>query len=130
MQLLLDTHVFLWAAADLKRLTTPVRTALQDAANDVFVSAAAAWEIALKYSRGKLPLPNPPAIWTSSRIQKLGFTELSVGVAHASAIATLPNHHGDPFDRLMVAQAQVEGLTLVTADADVLKYPVKLLDAR
>lgn len=130
MQLLLDTHVFLWAAADLKRLTTPVRIALQDAANDVFVSAAAAWEIAIKYSLGKLPLPSPPAIWTSSRIQKLGFTELPVRVAHASATATLPNHHGDPFDRLMVAQAQVEGLTLITADADVLKYPVKLLDAR
>jgi PIN domain nuclease of toxin-antitoxin system len=130
MKLLLDTHVFLCSAVDSKRLSKRLLEALQDTANDVYVSSAAAWEIAIRFNRGKLPLPLSPAVWTSSRIAKLGFKELAISVAHASAVSSLPQHHADPFDRLMVAQAQLEGLTLVTADTAVLRYPVKLLDAR
>ena len=130
MRLLLDTHVFLWCAMDSGRLPQNVRDAVEDPGNDVYVSSAAAWEIAIKFDLGKLPLPTSPVLWTPSRIEKLGFKELPVSVDHACAVSSLPAHHADPFDRLMIAQAQLEGLTLVTADKAVLTYPVKLLDAR
>ena len=129
MRLLIDTHVFLWTAADPEKLGKAVRTVLEDRANEVFVSAAVAWEIAIKYPRD-LALPAPPASYVPARTASLGFKSLPISQAHALAVSGLPEYHRDPFDRIMIAQAQVEGLTLVTADAECLKYPVNLLAAR
>ena len=130
MRLLLDTHVFLWAATAPKKMAASAFDAIVHLENEVYVSAVAAWEIAIKHSLGKLQLPMAPASWLAGRIRQLGFSELAVSVEHAVAIGQLPMHHADPFDRLLIAQAQVEGLTLVTADPQILRYRVKALDAR
>lgn len=127
--LLLDTHVFLWAAAAPERLCAEIRTLVEDPRNDVAISAAVAWEIAIKHALGKLTLPLAPAVYVPARIATLGFRELPITHAHALAVCTLPNHHNDPFDRIMIAQAQVEGVSLVTVDENVLKYPVHALRA-
>ena len=129
MRLLLDTHVFLWAAAEPERIAPTVRALITDGANEVFVSAAVAWEIAIKHALGKLTLPIAPAVYVPARLATLGFIELPISAAHALAISGLPNHHNDPFDRIMIAQAQVEGMTFVSADQDALAYPVHALKA-
>lgn len=127
--LLLDTHAFLWSAAEPERLASEARSAIEDSRNEIFVSAAVAWEIAIKHALGKLTLPLAPAVYVPARVNALGFNPLPITIAHALAVSALPNHHNDPFDRIMVAQAQVEGLTFVTADEHALKYPVQTLRA-
>lgn len=129
MRLLLDTHVFLWAAANPSLLTETAREAIEDNANDVFVSAAVAWEIIIKYQAGRLSLPLQPATYVPARMSALGFTPLPFTQEHALAVASLPSTHADPFDRMMIAQAQFEGLTLVTRDAASLTYPVRTIKA-
>jgi PIN domain nuclease of toxin-antitoxin system len=129
VRLLIDTHVFLWAAAETSELSQEALTSLEDPANDVYLSAAVAWEIALKYSKGQLALPLVPALYVPSRMRALGLLELSISRDHALVSADLPPIHADPFDRIMIAQAQVEGLTFVTRDAHALRYPVHTLKA-
>lgn len=129
MRLLLDTHAFLWAASDPAQLDPGAREAVQDAANEVFVSAAAAWEIAIKIALKKLSIPGDPGVWFLARVGSLGFGHLDVTASHALAVNSLPDIHNDPFDRIMIAQAQVEGLTLVTRDPRTKKYPVRVLPA-
>ena len=129
MRLLLDTHAFLWAAADPERLARPARAAIEDAGNDVYVSAAVAWEIAVKASLGKVTLPGDPSSWFPARVRSLGFQPLPILPEHALALNALPAHHRDPFDRLLVAQAQLEGLYLVTRDPNIRKYSVQILPA-
>jgi PIN domain nuclease of toxin-antitoxin system len=129
MRLLLDTHAFLWATGKPALLSPAARDAVSDRANDVYVSAAVAWEIAIKAGRGKLRLPMGPATFVPSRIAALGFTSLPISLDHALAVAALPATHADPFDRILIAQAQFEGLTLVTRDATMLSYPVQTLEA-
>ncbi len=94
------------------------------------VSAASVWEIAIKSSIGRLRLKDPLDVWMQSALEAHGFATLSVTVAHAAAVAALPPHHGDPFDRLLIAQARLERLTLMTADAAFDDYDVPVLDAR
>ncbi|MDQ2679833.1 MAG: type II toxin-antitoxin system VapC family toxin [Candidatus Eremiobacteraeota bacterium] len=130
MRYLLDTHIFLRAAADPHKLPDSVIAVIKDTLNEVYLSAVAAWEIDIKYALKKLPLPIEPATFVPSRMRTLGFLELPLRTQHALAVSSLPNHHTDPFDRVMLAQAQVEGMTFVTADKLVLKYPCLLLDAR
>ena len=125
-RLLVDTSVLLWALSGSPRLGDDVREALADASNDVFVSAASIWEIAIKRASGRLRAPSHLA----DSIEAAGFTELPVDSFHAELAGNLPKHHGDPFDRMLVAQAQVEGLTLVTADANIPRYAVRTLAAR
>ena len=125
MLLLLDTHAFLSWNADDSALGEIARDAIAEGNNIVFVSAATAWEIATKRKSGKLDAPGDIAEW----IQKNGFTDLAIDVEHAILSAELPRHHRDPFDRLLVAQASIEGLTLVTSDAEIVKYDVQTLDA-
>jgi len=127
MRLLLDTHAFIWSASSPKRLARAARSAIEDPANEVFVSAAVAWEIAIKHAMGKIELPAAPASWLPTRVQQLGFASLPITQQHVLATASLPAYHRDPFDRVMIAQAQVEGLTLVSGDARVLQYPVHVL---
>jgi PIN domain nuclease of toxin-antitoxin system len=122
---LLDTHAFLWWLQDDPRLGAGARRAVEKPENLVFVSAASAWEIALKRALGKLKAPGDIGEWIDGN----SFTRLSIEIEHAAAAAELPPHHADPFDRLLVAQAQLEGLTLVAGDDRIERYDVALLDA-
>jgi PIN domain nuclease of toxin-antitoxin system len=130
LRLLLDTHVFLWAAAEPERLSISAREAIEHKENQVYVSAATGWEIAIKHAIGRLVLPVDPSAYVPGRIRSLGFDELPIAMSHTLAASQLPPHHADPFDRILVAQAQVEGLTLASADPLVLRYPVSTLQAR
>ena len=125
MKLLFDTHAFLWWLNDDERLGSGARQAIESGENLVYVSAATAWEIALKRAAGRLEAPGDVAEW----IEQSAFSDLPIGVEHAVASAELPQHHKDPFDRLLVAQARAEGLTLVARDADIAKYDVEIVDA-
>ncbi|MBA2280394.1 MAG: type II toxin-antitoxin system VapC family toxin [Acidimicrobiia bacterium] len=126
MRLLLDTHVFLWANAQPGRLGT-ARPLLEDERNELLVSAASSWEIAIKFGLGRLPLPEPPARWVPSRLRALGATALPVEHAHALAVGELPALHRDPFDRLLVAQATMLGIPIVTGDETIARYEVEVI---
>jgi PIN domain nuclease of toxin-antitoxin system len=125
VNLLLDTNAFLWWLDDSQKLGPKARVAIEDEGNLVFVSAATAWEIAVKRASGKLEAPGTIANW----IEANGFVELPIEVAHATASAELPKHHRDPFDRLLIAQAQLEAMTLVARDDEMDRYDVRILDA-
>ncbi|WP_300007668.1 type II toxin-antitoxin system VapC family toxin [Pseudonocardia sp.] len=129
MRYLLDTHVWLWLQSDTARVPDSVRTRLADPASTVLLSSVSSWEIAIKFARGKLPLPEPPATYVPTRMYRDAITALPVSHAHALHVATLPHHHSDPFDRLLIAQAQLEGIPLVTADRRIPRYDVEVLPA-
>jgi PIN domain nuclease of toxin-antitoxin system len=118
VRILLDTHVFLWAVAGAASLKRAARKTIEDA-DVVFVSAASIWEVAIKASLGRIDA-DPDLL--AAAIATSGFVELPVTSVHAAAVARLPKHHGDPFDRLLVAQAITEPLHLLTADRVLLKY--------
>ena len=124
MELLLDTHAFLWWLADDPRLGPRTREAIAAPGNEVFVSAATAWEIAIERASGALEAPGEIAEW----LEQAAFSALPVEVAHVVAAAGLTKHYNEPFDRLLVAQAQLEKLTLVTRPDDVAAYDVRVLD--
>lgn len=130
MRLLLDTHVWLWLRTEPGRLEEPALKLVEDPGTDLYLSAASAWEIAIKYRLGKLPLPRSPAEYVPERMRTSGTLPLAVEHAHAVHVASLPLHHRDPFDRLLVAQAQVERMRLVTADPAFEAYDVEVLKAR
>ena len=127
MRLLLDTHCWLWLQTAPGRLPSDLLETLAAPSSRRYLSAASAWEIAIKHALGKLPLPDPPAIYVPDRMRLSGFEGLAVTHAHALAVAVLPPHHRDPFDRILVAQARGEGLTLVTADAALEPYDVSMV---
>lgn len=126
MRFLLDTHVWLWTLTAPERLDRDTRRLLEDPANQLLLSAASCWEIAIKYRLGKLALPESPARFIPPRLVRDGITELPIQHHHALAVADLPEHHNDPFDRLLVAQALIERLTLVSADRTLAPYRVDL----
>ncbi len=126
MELLLDTHAFLWWMNDDSSLGPKARAAITDGGNGVLISAASAWEIAVKRAAGKLDAPGDIAEWITTN----GFDDLPITVEHGIASAELPRHHSDPFDRMLVAQATLEGLTLVAHDQEIDKYEVATIDAR
>jgi PIN domain nuclease of toxin-antitoxin system len=123
MRLLLDSHILLRLDSDPNLVPAFQREVIADCANEVFVSAATAWELGIKQSNGKLILSKP----VSEQRMQFGFLELPITFAHAEFAATLPLLHRDPFDRMLVAQAIVEQMVLVTADSQLSGYPVKLL---
>ena len=125
MRLLLDTHVLLWSLADPRKMKGRTREALEDAQNDVFVSAVSGWEIAVKRALGKLEAPDD----LEGVLRERAFTPLSLTFHHAEQAGALPPHHGDPFDRMLVAQAQAEGLVLVTRDARITLYGIRTMTA-
>jgi PIN domain nuclease of toxin-antitoxin system len=129
MKLLLDTHVWLWALHAPERLSDEARRLIARRENVVYLSAVSAWEIAIKFGLGRLRLPVPPEEYVPSRMADLGMETLPIEQAHALRVASLPRHHRDPFDRLLVAQAQVERLTLVTADPEIRLYDVETVAA-
>jgi len=116
VRLLLDTHAFLWLVSADRRLPVPARRAILDPGNDRCLSMASVWEIAIKASRGKLRLDVPLHDLIDSEATANGISLLALEKRHAIAVATLPSHHRDPFDRLLVCQALAEELTLVSAD--------------
>jgi PIN domain nuclease of toxin-antitoxin system len=124
---LLDTHVWLWLQTTPERIRDEVVDLLADRGNTLLLSAASSWEIAIKYRLGKLPLPEPPAEYVPERMRLSGVTALQVEHAHALRVADLPEHHGDPFDRLIVAQAQSLNVAIVTADRQFGAYEVETL---
>jgi PIN domain nuclease of toxin-antitoxin system len=124
---LLDTHVWLWLQTTPERLPDHVRELLADPANTLLLSAASSWEIAIKYRLGKLPLPQPPAEYVPDRMRLSGVTSLPIEHMHALRVADLPDHHDDPFDRLIVAQAQELRIPVVTADRQLSAYPVDVV---
>ncbi len=126
MRLLLDTHVFLWLQSAPERLGERLDL-VTDTRNELTVSAASSWEIAIKCEIGRLQLPEEPDRYVPSRIRMIGARALPIEHSHALAVAGLPALHRDPFDRLLVAQAQLEGLTILTADEALARYPVASL---
>lgn len=126
---LIDTHVWLWMQTDPGRLSDDTRAVVHDVRNTLLLSAASTWEIAIKYRLGKLPLPEPPTSYVPDRMRRSGTAALPVEHAHTLRTAELPDHHRDPFDRVLVAQAQLLGLTIITADPQLSAYDVALLAA-
>jgi len=122
-RLLVDTHVLLWWRGDSHRISAGVREALANPDLPLFFSAASIWEIAIKRAQGKLSVPEN----LLDTMEERGFLELPVVSRHAIRAGALPAHHGDPFDRMIVAQAQTEGLTVVTNDARIAAYDVPVL---
>jgi PIN domain nuclease of toxin-antitoxin system len=125
VKLLLDTHTFLWWVGASGELSRKARTAVGRARNDCFVSLASAWEIAIKVSLGKLRIAGALDRFLPEQLAANGFQALAIDLKHTARVATLPFHHRDPFDRLLVAQALQEELAVVTADPVFAKYGVK-----
>ena len=130
MRLLVDTQVILWWKQGSRSLGRRARIAIGQEASLVFVSTASAWEIALKSRAGRLSLSEPLHHWMPGELEREGFLMLNVTADHVNGLAALPDHHEDPFDRLLIAQARHEGLTIVTADPVFQAYGVSVVDAR
>ncbi len=127
MRALLDSHAFIWWVLDMPNLSDDCRAILQDGANEILLSVASAYEITYKATQGRLTLPDEPAEYLRSRLIANGFESLPIDLPHALRAATLPRIHGDPIDRLLVAQAQIEGLALLTADPAIGRYDVETI---
>src|SRR5262245_49389681 len=130
MNLLLDTQVLLWWREGNRRLGPRARAAIETQAATVRISAASAWELAIKLRAGRLRLRQPLHLWLPTAIETSGFVTLHVTIDHAIGVASLPDHHADPFDRLLIVQARMESLTIVTSDTVFDDYDVRVLDAR
>lgn len=122
MKLLLDTHLLLWAAGDPRRLAPDVRALLETPDNQLFFSVASLWEVAIKSGLGREDFHADAAVLRRGLVEN-GYLELGIAGEHAIAVANLPPLHKDPFDRMLVAQAQIEGITLLTGDPLVAAYP-------
>lgn len=126
-RLLLDTHSFLWWVNDSPELSAPARLAIADGGNVCFLSLATCWEMAIKSSLGKLQLAKPVERFLSEQLAANGFRLLNIELNHAAKVETLPFIHRDPFDRLLIAQAITDKLTIVSVDSVFADYGVKLL---
>jgi PIN domain nuclease of toxin-antitoxin system len=126
VRFLLDTHVFLWLLAEPERLGEQIQS-LEDPANQLLLSAASSWEIAIKSKLGRLKLPDDPQRYVPDSMRAIGVDPLSVDHGHALAVFDLPPHHRDPFDRLLVAQARGLRLPIVTADTQIARYDVETI---
>lgn len=129
MRILLDTHCWLWMLSQPELLKAESRRILASADTDLFLSAASAWEIAIKFSIGRLRLPGDPADLVPAWLAQSRTCALPVEHHHALRVATLPPHHRDPFDRMLVSQAQLERLPIMTSDRQFASYDVELLPA-
>ena len=130
MNLLLDTQALLWWKQGSRKLGPRARRAIERDAATVRVSAASAWEIAIKARAGRLRLVEGLHTWMPEELRRNGFLIVNITIEHAVAVALLPDHHDDPFDRLLIAQARHENLTVVTSDTAFDAYDVNVLDAR
>jgi PIN domain nuclease of toxin-antitoxin system len=128
-EFLLDTHIWLWMHQNPDKLSQPVRELLENRNNALYFSVASVWEIAIKYELGKLPLPEIPEVYFSRRLYppNMAITILPIEFSHVLRAGTLPAHHRDPFDRILIAPAQLEKFTLLTVDRQFKMYSVELL---
>jgi PIN domain nuclease of toxin-antitoxin system len=127
LKALLDTHTFLWWNMDDPQLSPAVRDFIVDGRNELYFSAACAWEIAIKAGHGKLMLPEPPEKYVATRLALHRIHALPVQLSHALRVYELPALHRDPFDRLLIVQSQMEGLPILTADANIHRYDVETI---
>ena len=127
MRALLDTHAFLWWAADDARLSSTARDVIQNPDNVLFFSVASAWEIIIKHAINKLALPEPPQTYIPSRVAYYSLQTLSIEMPHVLRLTNLPRYHNDPFDRILIVQSQVENLPIITVDEKFALYPVTII---
>jgi len=127
VRLLLDTCTFLWVVSGAAEVSTAAREAFAAPANEVYLSAVSAWEIAVKHALGRLPLPSPPGRFIPAERERHGIEPIGLHEAHALTLGKLPPLHRDPFDRVLVCQAIGEGLTILTPDEAIRAYPVPTL---
>jgi PIN domain nuclease of toxin-antitoxin system len=118
--------VFLWLQTEPERLGS-LLSDLEDPTTELLVSAASAWEIAIKHGLGRLELPEPPERYVPARVRAINAQPLAIEMSHACAVASLPPHHRDPFDRILVAQAAALGVPLVSADRELERYPIEVV---
>jgi PIN domain nuclease of toxin-antitoxin system len=129
VKLLLDTQVWIWMRVSPRRLSTAARKILVEEDNELLLSAASPWEIAIKVAAGKLELPCSVEEFVTSRVAATRVTPLAITYLHAIESAALPPHHRDPFDRVLIAQARIEGVPLMTSDPAFRAYSVELISA-
>jgi len=127
MRALLDAHAFIWWVLDLPALSDRCRSILGDTENDILFSVASSYEIAYKAELGRLTLPEPASAYIRDRLASNAFDSLPVDLSHALRAATLPRIHGDPFDRILVAQAQIEAMPILTTDPAIGRYEVETI---
>ena len=127
MRALLDTHVLLWWLVDDARISARARRILADAGSEIYFSAASSWELSIKVALGRLKLPAPPRTLIPKVLREQSIQSLDVTHAHALAVAELPSHHRDPFDRMLVAQARLEKLAIVSGDSMIARYGTKIV---
>ncbi len=126
MRALLDTHAFLWWISDDARLSERCRAIISDGVNEILFSAVSAWEIVVKAGIGRLAVPDNLENYIPEQVSRNRFEVLPISITHALRVSRLPNHHKDPFDRMLVAQAQVEKVTILTGDAQIARYPIRV----
>ena len=129
MNVLLDTHAFLWAVTGDRRLSSPARALIEDGENQVFLSAVSMWEIVLKAKAGKLHVEGSVAKMLEEQMRQARISPLAIYPAHVLRVAALPPIHKDPFDRLLIAQSQLLDVAIVTADEQFAAYDVELIRA-
>ena len=127
MKYLLDTSVWLWSLTASDRIRRDGRELLAQGTEEIYLSAASSWEIGIKWAIGKLQLPEPAVSYVPKRMAAQGIRPLPITHIHALAVSELATHHRDPFDRLLIAQAQVEGMAILTADRAFRLYPVEIV---
>jgi PIN domain nuclease of toxin-antitoxin system len=128
MKVLVDTQCWLWMNAAPERLSARMRERIERGDTELFLSAASAWEIAIKVALGKLALPDAPSKYVPSRMRVTRTSSLAITEQHAFRAGELPSHHRDPFDRLIIAQAQIERLPILTADPQFESYDVDVMN--
>jgi PIN domain nuclease of toxin-antitoxin system len=127
VKVLIDAHVFIWWVLDMPELSDRCRSVLGDGDNEILLSVASAYEIAYKAEHGRLTLPGAPSDYVRSRLAANAFGTLPIELEHVLRAAKLPPVHGDPYDRMLVAQAQLEGIPILTADRAVSRYDVETI---
>ena len=127
MRALIDTQAFLWWNTDDDRLSPVAREVIRDGRNQIIVSVASIWEVAIKVAKGRLDLPDEVGAYAADRLVRNRWSALAIEIQHAIRAAALPLIHADPFDRVLVAQAQVESLPIITADAAISRYDVETI---
>lgn len=127
MRLLLDTCAFLWLASDAPELSPTAKTVFQDTGNTVYLSSVSAWEIIVKHELGKLPLPERAEIFIRRQCESHWIESLPLDAKAVFHLSHLPNHHRDPFDKMLVCQALEHGLTILTSDKMIIQYPVSTI---
>lgn len=127
MKLLIDTHCWIWWFSEFEKLSQTHQSLLGDPHNQLYFSAASSLEISIKYQLGKLKLPQPPKEYIPSRLAKHEMIPLAIQNSHAVQVSELPLHHRDPFDRVLIAQSQIENLPILTSDKEFKKYDIKVI---